>query len=150
MNEFDKTPDETVTDPEITARGLRSLRILRLILSLEALVMAGIAAFYLYEMVTDQPESWATAIALFVLIVLATVWIVVIAVSARNIDRFLRGPAVLWQVLQIAIGVGAVQPPAQIGVALALFIPSIAALVFLLGKPLGELMRRRLRAEGHA
>ena len=79
------------------------------LLSLELLMIAGLSAFLLFELIVGTPDSYATAIALAVLALIATAWLVAVVVGALRGQAWVRGAAVVWQVLQFAVGFGAVQ-----------------------------------------
>lgn len=111
------------------------------LLVLELAIIATITVVLLVELFVDQPESVQTAIALTVLAAIATVWLTAIVVGTVRGQAWIRSAAIVWQVLQFAVGFGAVQgvfaPAAAawgwplIGVAIAtfmlLFAPSVVA-----------------------
>lgn len=84
-------------------------RLLILLLSLELAMIAAITVVLLIELFIDQPESVQTAIALTVLAAIATAWLAAIVVGAIRGQAWIRGAAIVWQVLQFAVGIGAVQ-----------------------------------------
>jgi len=97
----------------------------------------GIATAYLIiELLIDQPESYASALALTVLTAIATIWVGLIAIHTLRGSPWIRGGAVVWQVLQIAVAVGSFQGAfAQHAVGWMLLLPAIAVLVLLFTKP---------------
>ena len=84
-------------------------RLLLALLSLELAMIAILTVVLLVELFIDQPESVPTAIALAVLAAIATAWLGAILVGAIRGQAWIRGAAVVWQVLQFAVGIGAVQ-----------------------------------------
>lgn len=111
------------------------------LLALELAMIATLTIVLVVELFIDEPESIQTAIALAVLAAIATVWLAAIVVGAMRGQAWIRGAAIVWQVLQFAVGFGAVQgafaPTAAvwgwplIAVAIAtfmlLFAPSVVA-----------------------
>lgn len=99
--------------------------------------LMGVAAVYLIvELLVDVPTSFASAIALTVLVVIAAVWLAVIGVNTLRGAPWVRGAIVTWQILQIAVAVGAFQGLfARPDIGWALLIPAIAALLLLFTRP---------------
>ncbi len=89
------------------------------LLSLELLLIAGLTVVLIVELFIDEPESIQTAIALAVLAAIATAWLTAIVVGAIRGQAWIRGAAIVWQVLQFAVGFGAVQG-AFVGVGIGL------------------------------
>ncbi|WBU37824.1 hypothetical protein [Homoserinibacter sp. YIM 151385] len=79
------------------------------ILCAEALLVAGLAIVLVVELLVDRPASLPSALALTVLTALAAVWLVVIIVHALRGRAWIRGAAIVWQVLQFSVGLGALQ-----------------------------------------
>ena len=79
------------------------------LLSLELLLIAGLTLLLIFELFIDEPESIQTAIALAVLAAIATAWLAAIVIGAIRGQAWIRGAAIVWQVLQFAVGLGAVQ-----------------------------------------
>ena len=73
---------------------------------LEAAALAVASVVLLLDLLTQRPDSYASGIAILVLTLLATVWLAVMASHALLGRAWIRGGAVTWQVLQIAIGIG--------------------------------------------
>jgi hypothetical protein len=82
--------------------------LLLVLLATELALIAGLTVVLLIELFIDQPESLATAIALAVLAAIATAWLAAILVGAIRGQAWIRGGAIVWQVLQFAVGFGAV------------------------------------------
>jgi hypothetical protein len=104
--------------------------VLFVLLAAEFALLAAVAVFLLIELLVAQPASYATAIALTVLAFIAAAWLGAIVVGALRGQAWIRGAAVVWQVLQFALGAGGVSgafsTPAigwpLIGVALVAFV----------------------------
>ena len=119
--------------------------LLVVILGAEAALMIGVSLFLLVELVTVPATSVATAIALLVACVIAAVWLVVITIAAWRGRSWTRGGALVWQFLQVAVGVGRIQgflPRPDI--ATWLLVPAIIAIVLLLTPSVSEHLARRV------
>lgn len=81
---------------------------LLLLLIAEFALVAGLAVVLLVELLVDRPASYATAIALTVLAFLAAAWLGAIVVGTLRGQAWIRGAAIVWQVLQFAVGAGAI------------------------------------------
>ena len=79
------------------------------VLALEFLMAAALTVLLLIELVVDRPDSLPTAIALLVLAAIATAWIGATLLGTVRGQAWIRGSAIVWQVLQFAVGLGAVQ-----------------------------------------
>jgi hypothetical protein len=116
-------------------------RLLVGLLSLELAMIAGLTIVLIVELFIDRPESIPTAIALVVLAVIATAWIAAVVVGAIRGQAWIRGAAIVWQVLQFAVGLGAIQGvfsdsaavwgwpliAVAVGTFVLLFVPSVVA-----------------------
>lgn len=108
----------------------RALLLLALIVGVECLLMAAASVFLIVELIVDAPLSYASALALLVLAVIATVWLAVLTVSLLRGAPWTRAGTVVWQLLQIAVAVGLFQgATARPDLGWALLAPSILALV---------------------
>ena len=85
------------------------LRILAVLLFVEAGALAAAAVYLLVELLADIPQSYAAAVAILVLTVLAAVWLAIVAVNTLRGRPWVRAAAMVWQVLQIGLGIGSVQ-----------------------------------------
>ena len=126
------------TPPERTGRSATPSRpalfwLLVLLLAAEATLLAVATAYLLIEILTVQPDSYAAAAAILLLTLLATVWLGAIVVGALRGRGWIRGAAIVWQVLQIAVGVGSLQGTfANPSVGLWLIVPAVLVVVLLL------------------
>ncbi len=82
--------------------------VLIVLLSGEFLLIAGLAVTLLIELLTAAPASYATAVALTVLAFIAAAWLGAIVVGALRGQAWIRGGAIVWQVLQFAVGASAI------------------------------------------
>ena len=121
----------------------RQVIVLSALIFLEAALVVGATAFLLFELVTVTPDSLASALALTVLTALAAAWVIAIAIGVLRGRAWSRGAAMVWQVLQIAVAVGAFQGSfARPEVGWLLLLPALAAIVLLFSRPVVEATRR--------
>ena len=108
----------------------RTLIALTVILFIEAALLAASTLWLAFELVTEVPSSYTTAVAVLVVALLAAVWVTVLAVGALRARGWVRGGAIMWQLLQLAIAVGCFQGLyAQPGIGWALLVPAVVAIV---------------------
>lgn len=79
------------------------------LLMLELAAAAAVAIVLLVDLVAAEPASLATALALTVLVLVAVGWMAVTVVGLLRGQAWVRASAIVWQVLQFAIGLGALQ-----------------------------------------
>lgn len=114
------------------------------LLWLECAALAAVTVFLLVELLVATPGSYASAIALAVIALIAAVWLAAIAVNLGRQRAWTRGAAIVWQVLQIAIAVGSLQgPAARPDIGIALLLPAVAVIVLLFTKPVVAATARR-------
>jgi hypothetical protein len=110
--------------------------IVALILVAETLVLLGLSGFLVYQLVVDSPDSIASAIGLVLITLAATAWIAVTTFGLVQGRSFARGSAVVWQVLQGAVGLAINQGLfARPDIASGLLVPALLALALLLFSP---------------
>ncbi|GAB3585381.1 hypothetical protein GCM10027406_33590 [Leifsonia lichenia] len=120
---------DTVTGPSASRRP-PLLVALSVLLFLEAILVAGAAIWLLVELLTQRPESFATAVAIVVLVVLAAIWVVATAIGALRAQNWSRASAVTIQILQIAVAVGSFQGLyARLDLGWALLVPAVVGIV---------------------
>lgn len=106
------------------------------ILLLEAAALAAVVVWLLIDLVALAPSSYATAIALLVLVVIAAVWVGAVAVASLRCAPWSRAGAIVWQVLQVSIAVGAFQGLfARPDIGWLLLVPAITVIGLLLWTP---------------
>ncbi|WP_433862511.1 hypothetical protein [Streptomyces sp. L7] len=79
---------------------------LAVILTLEALLVTGLALWLLYELLTTTPYSYTTAIAFTILVMLGAAWLIVTLVGILRLNAWARASTVTIQILMIAVAVG--------------------------------------------
>ena len=114
------------------------------LLAAEFLLVAALAVTLLFELLTETPTSFPSAVALTVLAFVAAAWLGAIVVGALRGNAWIRSAALVWQVLQFAVGAsassGAFSQPAWgwplVGVA-------VIAFVLLFTRPVVDATSRR-------
>lgn len=119
--------------PSVPARNSALIAVLRVLLFAEAALVIGVAVWFLIELLTAEPASITSAIAIFVIVVIASIFVTAIAVGALRDRPWIRGASVTWQIVQIAVAVGCFQGLyARPDIGWALLLPSLAVIVLLL------------------
>jgi len=110
--------------------------VLAAILLAECALVTVVTVVLLVDLLVATPASYPGAIALTALAAIAAVWLAFIAVHTLRGSPWIRGAAVVWQVLQISVAVGSFQGVFQrTDVGWLLLIPAVAVLVLLFTKP---------------
>ncbi|GLK17727.1 hypothetical protein GCM10017602_22090 [Herbiconiux flava] len=98
----------------------------------EALVMAGVVVWLLIELLTEQPASYETALAIVVLAAIAAVFLAFAAIHTLRAAAWTRAGTLTWQLFQIVIAIGCFQGiVATPVVGWWLLVPALLALVLL-------------------
>ncbi|ANJ27637.1 hypothetical protein ATC03_13890 [Agromyces aureus] len=106
------------------------------VLVLEALGLIAVVVWLVVDLLSLAPSSYATAIALLVLVLIAALWVGAIAIGSLRRAPWSRGSAIVWQVLQVSIAVGAFQGMfARPDVGWVLLVPAITVIGLLLWTP---------------
>ncbi len=114
------------------ARPARALVAVAALLAAEALLLWAAAVWLIIELLSATPTSLASAAAILVLVIIAAVWVSAVALGALRRRPWIRGAAVTWQLVQVAVAVGCFQGLyARPDVGWALLLPSIAVIVLL-------------------
>jgi hypothetical protein len=90
-------------------RRPRLLVALAAIVGLEALALAGVTLWLVFELLTERPASYETALAILVLAAIAAVFLGFVAVHTLRRQPWTRAAALTWQLLQIVIAIGCFQ-----------------------------------------
>ena len=110
--------------------------LLAAVLFLEAAALAVVTVVLVVETLVDRPDSYVSAVALAVFAAIAAVWVGAIAVNSLRGRAWIRGGAIVVQVLLAAVALGSFQgllPRADIG--WLLLLPAIVVMVLLFTKP---------------
>jgi hypothetical protein len=95
----------------------------------EAAALLALTVYLVVELFLERPQSYGSAVSILALSAFAGAWLVVVAVSVLRGRPWVRAAVVVWQVLQIGVGVGSLQgllPRQDIG--WLLIVPALAAL----------------------
>ncbi len=132
------------------SRGVKAaLAVVSGVLFLEAAALVAIGVWLVVDLFALRPSSPATAIALIVLVVIAAVWVAAVAIGSLRQASWTRAAAIVWQILQISIAVGAFQGIfARPEVGLLLLVPAVVVMGLLLWPPVRVVYTRR--ADGAA
>lgn len=140
MNGRDAGRDRTEASPGGVRAALVTVSVL---LFAEAAALAAMVAWLVFDLVVLQPSSFATAAALIVITAIAAAWVTAIAVASVRRAPWSRAAAIVWQVLQLSIAVGAFQGLfARPDIGWALLIPAVTVVGLLLWTPVREAYAR--------
>jgi hypothetical protein len=107
-----------------------------LLLVAETLVLLGLSGLLMYQIAVETPDSLASAVGLVLITFAAAAWITTTTIGFVQGKSFARGSAVVWQVLQGAVGLASNQGLfARPDIGSALFVPALVALSLLLFSP---------------
>jgi hypothetical protein len=119
-----------------TERNSPLLYVMAAILLAETLLVGALTVLLVFEILVDTPSSYPSAIALAILAAVATVWGGFIFVHTLRRRPWIRGGAMVWQILQIAVAVGSFQGAfAEPVIGWWLLIPALAVIFLLFTKP---------------
>jgi hypothetical protein len=119
------------------------LLLLAILLFAECALLVAATVYLVVELLIATPTSLASALFLTLLVAVAAVWLAVIAVATLRGRPWVRGAAITWQVLQIAVAIGCFQGLfAQPAIGWALLVPALAALVLVFTPPVVQATKR--------
>ncbi|MFC6354847.1 hypothetical protein [Luethyella okanaganae] len=125
---------------EIHRRAPRELMLLSVLLFAEAALLVVALVWLVVESLTERPALIESAVAIIVLTAVALVFVLAVAIGSLRRSPWIRGGAVTWQLLQIAVAVGCFQGTyARPEIGWALIVPSLLVI--------GLLLSPRIRAE---
>jgi hypothetical protein len=104
------------------------------IVSVEALAVAVVAGFLLWATLSGGSGTLSTALALDIVVVIFAAALIIVAIGVATGKPAARSGAFVWQVLQMALGLGSNDQSvfSRPDIASALTIPAIAALLLIL------------------
>jgi hypothetical protein len=128
----DTSSDEGRPEPGVRA----ALTTISVLLFAEAVGMIVIVGWLLIDLFALRPSSYATAIALIVLAAIGAIWTIGVAIASLRRRPWSRAAAIVWQVLQLSIAVGAFQGLfARPDVGWLLLVPAVVVTGLLLWPP---------------
>ncbi len=99
---------------------------------IEALAMVAVAVILLIDVLTQPAASLGGGIALVILAVLAAAWLGAMVVGMVRRQSWVRGAVFTWQLIQLAVAVGAFQGTfARSDIGWILLVPSLIAIALL-------------------
>jgi hypothetical protein len=123
--------------------------VLIVLLAGEFLLVAGLAVTLLLELLVATPASYASAIALTVLAFVAAAWLGAIVVGALRGHAWIRGAAIVWQVLQFAVGASAISGTFSTpAIGWPLVVVALVVFLLLFTRPIVDATSRREEAAG--
>jgi hypothetical protein len=132
----DATPADGGSDRRSPGGVRAALVTISVVLVLEALAVIGVAIWLIVDLIALQPASYATAIALIVLVVLGAIWVGATALASFTRAPWSRAAAIVWQVLQVSVAVGAFQGLfARADLGWLLLVPAVTVIGLLLWPP---------------
>lgn len=106
------------------------------VLLLEAAALVALTIWLLVDLFALEPSSYATAVALIVLVAIAALWMGAVAVASLRRAPWTRAGAIVWQILQISVAVGAFQGLfARPDIGWLLLVPAVTVIGLLLWTP---------------
>ncbi|WP_235934288.1 hypothetical protein [Paramicrobacterium chengjingii] len=132
-NQFD-----TAASPESSRRS-RAVFATATLIGLEATALVVVVGTLVVDLFTVRPDRYDSAIALTVLAAVAAIWLIAIVLAFWRGRQWSRAAALTWQVLQIAVAIGAFQGIfAQPTIGWALLLPAIAVIILLMTRSVIE------------
>lgn len=120
------------------------MRLLVILLGLEAAGLIGLAVYLVFAVLTGTPDSYPSAIGIVLLTAIAAAWLVAMTLGAHRGASWIRGGAVTVQVLTIAIAIGSFQGlVARPDIGWLLLTPAVAILILLFTRSVLEATRHR-------
>jgi hypothetical protein len=119
------------------------LTLLTVLLFAECALLLAATGFLIVELLTVAPASYPSAVALTLLTAAAAGWLAAIAIGAARGRPWIRGAAIVWQVLQAAVAIGCFQGAfARPEIGWFLLVPALGTLVLLFTPPVVAATRR--------
>ena len=132
-------PDEAAAGPPeapFAGRVRAALVTVTALLFAEAGALVAVLVWLVVDLLVLRPSSVATAIALIVLVAIGAAWVSAIAVASVRRAPWSRAAAIVWQVLQLSVAVGAFQGLfARPDLGWVLLVPAVTIIGLLLWPP---------------
>lgn len=116
---------------------------LSVVLAAEAALATGVTVWLVFELLTATPDSFASAVVILLLSagLACALWAMVVGLLRRQ--SWVRGAALTWQLLQIAVAIGCFQGVFAVpSLGWALLIPAVLAIFLLMSPPVVAATRR--------
>jgi hypothetical protein len=115
--------------------------VLAALLTLEFLLVAALAVLAIASVAQGGSGGLASGIALAAIIVLAAIWLAAMVVGLLRGQSWVRAAGIVWQVIQIAVGVGILGSQPAIGI--PLLVAAVLAFILLFTPSVVAATRRR-------
>ncbi len=118
--------------------------VLVILLAAQTVFIVGVTVYLVIELVLAEADFPPTAIALTVLVVLVAIWLVAMTRGVWRGRAWTRGSVLVYQFLQLAIGVGSIQgfvPRPDIG--WWVITTAVLGLVLVLSTPVSQYLDAR-------
>ena len=119
------------------------LLVLAAILAAEAALATGVTIWLVVELATEVPDDFASAVVILLLAagLACALWAMTIGLLRRQ--TWVRGAALTWQLLQIAVAIGCFQGVFAVpSLGWALLVPAAVAILLLMSPPVVAATRR--------
>ncbi len=127
------TPEGEGYHPAFRRRPSRGMVLLRTLLFAEAVLLLVAVLWLVFELLTERPASFVSAVVILLLTILALAFVSAIAIGALRRRSWIRGAGIGWQLMQIAVAAGCFQGIyANPAAGWALLAPSLVVIVLLL------------------
>ena len=136
-------PNSGEQAPDPSSRRPILLVALSVVLAAEALLATGVTVWLVVELLTATPDSFASAVVILLLAagLACALWAMVVGLLRRQ--TWVRGAALTWQLLQIAVAIGCFQGVFAVpSLGWALLIPAAIASLLLMSPPVVTATRR--------
>ncbi|KQO08895.1 hypothetical protein ASF06_11855 [Agreia sp. Leaf244] len=136
-------PNSGEQAPDPSSRRPILLVALSVVLAAEALLATGVTVWLVVELLTATPDSFASAVVILLLAagLACALWAMVVGLLRRQ--TWVRGAALTWQLLQIAVAIGCFQGVFAVpSLGWALLIPAAIAILLLMSPPVVAATRR--------
>jgi hypothetical protein len=128
---------EASASPVANGSGVRvALAVVSVLLFLETAVLTALVVWLVVDLFALEPSSYVTAIALIAIVVIGAIWVWSVAIASLRRAPWARAAAIVWQILQLSVAVGAFQGLfARADVGWALLLPAVTVIGLLLWTP---------------
>lgn len=109
-----------------------ALVVLAVLLFAEATALAVVTVWLIVAMLTSAPATFGGGVAIIALALAAAAFMFAVAIGSLRSRRWIRGAAVTWQLMQLALALGSFQGILAVpSVGWALLIPAVLVIVLL-------------------
>ncbi len=135
--------NDTFGGEQDVPRRPRLLVALAAALFFEASLLALLAGYLVFELVTEVPTSLGSALGILAFVLMCAGWLVAVGMGALHARPWVRAAALTWQVLQIAVAVGSFQGLFARGdIGWVLLVPAIVVIALLFTRSVMSATRR--------